>query len=523
MGPCKELTTIRYTGVMVPESLSVGGVLAWISGGATAETTWVLSRWIFLRALGVIYLIAFISLWVQVKGLIGSNGISPMADFLASVKTHYGAERFLVTPTVFWLNASDVALHIVCALGVLSSLLLIFGFAQTPALVLLWILYLSLTIVGQTFLSFQWDILLIEVGFFAIFLAPMNIFPGVARETAVSPLALLLLWFVLFRIMFESGVVKLVTGDPAWWNFTALDYHYFTQPLPHMVSWYVHNLPHAFHIASMVIMYAAELLFPFFIFLARPFRMVGGAGMLFLLAAIMATGNYNFFILLTGALCLLLFDDRFYQAVLPDGVLMWLGESTTHGTLPQALSMIVAIVAIVTFVVGGLQILGTFGVHPRLPYPVARAIDTFDHFRSINSYGLFRVMTRERPEIIVEGSDDGKTWKAYTFKYKPNDDLRERPRFIQPHQPRLDWQMWFAALSSFERTPWFHQFLARLLQGSPDVLSLLGHNPFSEKPPTYVRALLYAYKFTTPEERRESGNYWKRTLRGLYAPVLLLR
>lgn len=497
------------------------GFPQWITG-ISGGSSYLITRWIFLRAIGVIYLIAFLSLWVQIHGLIGSKGILPMQEYLGALRQQIGVERYYTVPTVFWLNASDLALHIVCALGVALAACVVINLAPGFSLFFLWLLYLSLFSVGRDFLSFQWDTLLLETGFLAILFAPWNILPGLARETAVSPLVLLLLWWLLFRFMFESGVVKLTSGDPIWRNLTALNYHYWTQPLPTWTAWYMAHLSLWFHKVSILFTYVAEIGLPFLILAGRTGRLVASLGMVILQLMIGFTGNYNFFNLLSIALCFTLIDDKTWFAILPSSFTT--GFPTSH-TLPPtsvAWSSFIAIFAVLSIIVGSWQLYESVLPHTRSPSIIGHLMEILAPFRSLNDYGLFRVMTTKRPEIILEGSDDGKEWKAYEFKWKPG-DLKARPTFIEPHQPRLDWQMWFAALSSFQRTQWFQHFLLRLLEGSPPVLTLLKTNPFPDHPPRLVRALLYEYRFTTPEERRQTGAWWKRELRGEYSPIVSLR
>jgi hypothetical protein len=501
---------------------STSSFFSWVTG-ISSGSTYILTRWFFLRALGIIYLIAFLSLWVQVKGLIGSNGILPIQGLLDLIRQQLpGMERIRIFPTLFWISASDAALHVVCGLGVLFSVLLILGIAPLPSLIVLWVLYLSLTVAGQDFLSFQWDILLLEVGFLAIFFAPLALTGGLAHETMVSPLVLFLLWFLLFRLTFESGVVKLNVGDPTWRNFTALDYHYWSQPLPTWTAWYLQQLPHWFHVLSMGFMYIAELAAPFLIFWGRTPRIVGCGLMVLLQVLIGLTGNYNFFNLLTIALCLLLLDDAFLRSVLPVGFAAWLGGAAAVTVpIPTGWSVVAIFVAALVLLVGGKQLLETAFPWFPMPHMLDRLERALHPFRSVNPYGLFRVMTVKRPEIIVEGSDDGATWFPYEFKWKPG-DLTVRPKFVEPHQPRLDWQMWFAALGRHDSEPWFQNFLVRLLQGSPDVLALIRKNPFLDHPPKFIRAVLYEYEFTDLTTKRREGTWWRRRLRGLYSPVLSL-
>lgn len=488
--------------------------LGWLTG-MSGGSGYVITRWMFLRALGVIYLVAFVSLWVQIHGLMGSRGILPVQEYLGALRQQFGPERYYLVPSIFWINASDLALHIACAVGVILSFCVIMGFAPALSLVLLWVLYLSFFSVGRDFLSFQWDTLLLETGFLAILFA----------STRMSSLPLLLLWWLLFRFMVESGVVKLTSGDPTWRDLTALDYHYWTQPLPTWTAWYTAQLPQWFHRVSVLFTYVAEIGLPFLILTGRTGRIIACLGMILLQLMIGFTGNYTFFNLLSIALCLTLLDDKTWLSVLPSFPASYFSSiSPTTYTLTPLLfsgSIIIALFALITVTVGSWQLYESVFPRARPPAPIAALLGAIAPFRSINEYGLFRVMTTHRPEIVVEGSVDGREWKAYAFRWKPG-DTGVRPRFVEPHQPRLDWQMWFAALSSFQRIQWFQQFLVRLLEGSPPVLALLKNNPFPTHPPQFVRALLYEYRFTTPKEWRETGAWWKRELQGAYSPVLSL-
>src|SRR5712691_5969441 len=312
---------------------AVESAFQWIVGAADGRSTYALSRWVFLRALGVIYLIAFLSLWVQVKGLIGSQGILPAAQYLQALRVHVGPERYRLAPTLLWLGAGDAALGLACAVGAVAAVLLICDVAPVACLALLWGLYLSLVTVGRDFLSFQWDVLLLEAGFLAIFLAPGHLLPGRSGAPPVSATVLFLLWWLLFRLTFQSGIVKLSWGDPTWHNLTALDFHFYTQPLPTWVAWYAQQLPSWFKKLSVLGTYVLEIGFPLLILGPRSVRLVAFAGMVFLQLLIFATGNYNFFNLLTLALACLLIDDAGWARVLPDRFLQGLAASGLAGGL----------------------------------------------------------------------------------------------------------------------------------------------------------------------------------------------
>jgi predicted DCC family thiol-disulfide oxidoreductase YuxK len=489
-------------------------------------------RW-FLRALGLTYLIAFISLWVQVDGLVGSNGVSPLNQFLREVYERFGPRAYSLLPTLCWFDSSNGFLHFLCGGGVVLSLLLILGIAPALSLVVLFVFYLSLTIAGQTFLSFQWDILLLEIGFLSIFLAPWRLWP---RElmwllrppnaaTPVSRPALFLLKFLLFKLMLMSGMVKLTSGDDCWWNLTALDYHYWSQPLPTVFAWWADKSPEWFKHFSVAFCLVVEIIVPFFIWAPRRPRLIAAGLMVFLQIVIAVTGNYCFFNLLTIALCLLLIDDSVARALRAAPHKRTKNVSAAFRTaepLQDRLCSYAAIaVVIVTFPINAWLIFSAFKPHLEWPRPLIAIYGRLEPFRIVNGYGLFRVMTKERGEIVIEGSADGIEWLPYEFKWKPGDVMRA-PGWCAPHQPRLDWQMWFAALGSYRENPWFGRLIVRLLHGSQDVRQLLAKDPFPHESPRYIRAMFYRYRFTTSRERRETGAWWKREELREYLPSVSL-
>ncbi len=489
-------------------------------------------RW-FLRALGLTYLVAFASLWVQVDGLVGSNGVSPLNQFLPAVYERFGRSSYSLLPTLCWFDSSNGFLHFLCGGGVVFSLLLIVGIAPALSLVVLFVFYLSLTITGQTFLSFQWDILLLETGFLSIFLAPWRLWP---RElmwllrppnatTPVSRPALFLLKFLLFKLMLMSGVVKLTSGDDCWWNLTALDYHYWSQPLPTVFAWWADKSPEWFKHFSVAFCLVVEIIVPFFIWAPRRPRLIAAGLMIFLQIVIAVTGNYCFFNLLTIALCLLLIDDSVAGALRAAPHKRAKNVSAAFRTaepLQDRLCSYAAIaVVIVTFPINAWLIFSAFKPHLEWPRPLIAIYGRLEPFRIVNGYGLFRVMTKERGEIVIEGSADGIDWLPYEFKWKPG-DLMRAPGWCAPHQPRLDWQMWFAALGSYRENPWFGRLIVRLLHGSQDVRQLLAKDPFPHEPPRYIRATFYRYRFTTSRERRETGVWWKREELREYLPSVSL-
>ena len=483
-------------------------------GGSVLRPTYFAATALFLRLLGLCYLAAFVSLWVQVDGLVGANGVLPVGPFLDWVKSQVGVSRYWLLPTLSWISPGDAFLHVQCALGTAAALLLLAGLVPAWSAAAAWVLYLSLSTAGQTFLEFQWDILLTETGLLAVFLAaPSRVR---VRSGLVAPrLARFLLVWLLFRLMLSSGVVKLGSGDEMWRSLTALRVHYETQPLPPWTAWFMHQLPPSFHTVSCIFMFFVELLVPFLFFAPRRLRHFAAAMTILLQLVVAATGNYAFFNLLTIALAVLLLDDGFF----PGRWRLAASDAALPARPPGWPRGILVPFAAVWLTASAVPFAVSLGMRGALPAPLVAVYRLVAPFRSANGYGLFAVMTKERPEIILEGSDDGLTWKAYEFRWKPG-DLLARPRFVAPHQPRLDWQMWFAALGDYRANPWLVSTMARLREGSPEVLGLLATNPFPERPPRLVRAVLYQYNFTDRAERRRTGAWWKRELRGLYAPVL---
>ncbi|HMH29707.1 MAG TPA: lipase maturation factor family protein [Steroidobacteraceae bacterium] len=465
-----------------------------------------LVSFVFLRLIGLIYLSAFISFGVQAQGLIGSHGILPIAELAQRISDHSGVERFFAMPMLFWINASDLAIRLVCWGGAGFSLLLIFNVLPRLSLLALYALYLSLLYAGQTFTSFQWDTFLLEAGFLSLLLS-----------FAPTPGIWLLRW-LLFRFMFMSGAVKLFSGDPHWWDLSALSYHFFTQPLPTPLAWYAAHLSTPVLRFATAGMFFVELILPFLIFCPRRLRFCAAFGILLLESCILITGNYNWFNLQTMLLCLLLFDDAAFQQCLPQRLVQVLSRRVPQRS-SKAASIGVRAWGLILVFVSLVQMDERFGGSP----PAAlRAMDQLiEPMRMVSSYGLFAVMTTERNEIIIEGSDDGVEWREYAFQYKPGDVAR-RPPWNIPHQPRLDWQMWFAALDDPRRVNWFAHFLERLLQNEPTVTALVEKNPFAAKAPQYIRAQFYGYTFSTAEERQK-GVWWQRRSLGLYFPVVRLK
>ena len=485
-----------------------------------------LSRWLFLRLLGLTYLLAFASLAFQITGLIGANGLLPVTQFLERGHEFYGGRAYYLLPTLLWVSASDLALQVLCWGGVVLAAVAIAGITPTVTFALLWLFYLSLTVGGQTFLSFQWDTLLLETGLLACLYAPRGWWPGLGYARRTSIPIRWLLWGLAFKVTFLSGVTKLVSGDETWRGLTALTFHYQTQPIPAWTSWFAHHLPLWIQQASAVGMLGIEIVVPFFIFVParlRSMRLVACVLMSLLQVAIAVTGNYGFFNLLTLALYLTLLDDDHVRHLLPHRLVHTARTRVSVRVEPMPWRAALACAALLIGIISGLTLWreATY-TRPHAEWS-NRLVGLVRPTRSINGYGLFRTMTTERPELVIEGTSDGEQWREYTFRWKPGDAGR-RPGFVQPHMPRLDWLMWFAALDPLSHQHWLGPLVEHLLAGAPTVVGLLAEDPFPDAPPRFVRVAIYDYRFTTPDEGAETGHWWRRDFRSyLTEPIRSMR
>ena len=559
--------------------------LSWLTrifwGDPGTPSTFRFSSMLFLRLLGLVFLVAFISFWGQAEGLVGDHGIIPVKDFYGAMdhapkfqpadqpylnelamrgydfsapKVIAGMDRFRLAPSLLWLSPNSAGLAKIMGAGVVCSLFLMAGLLPAWALLGCVLLYQSLRSGVPVFLGFQWDILLVESGVVALLIAPWGWWqrPWSAREPPRA--GRWSVWWLLFKLMVLSGLVKLlwnsgapgpehpnqfryfmawITGVPVgnntWLDGTALQFHYFTQPIPASTSWWFHHLPAGIQSASLWFCMVVELIVPFAFFAPRRLRHSAALLQIFLQVMLLVSGNYGFFNLLTIVLCLPLFDDTFWPARVQR--FLERGRPPPPAPAPSPVkrffrrsgAMMRATVAGFIFLIGLVQFTQEWNSgsrprpeKPRPPNILERAADQMYQLGLVSRYGLFRVMTTERPEIILEGSDDGKTWKPYDFVWKPGDPMRQ-PSFTTPHMPRLDWQMWFAALSIYyehQIPPWLTPFALQLKAGNPDVLALLDNNPFPKAPPKLLRLELYLYQFTTAEEQKKTGAWWTRTLVG---------
>ena len=468
------------------------------------DDRYTLAGWLFLKLLALIYFAAFLSLAVQIDGLVGPDGILPFGELLDHLRSRQELWVWLNMPTLFWIDSSDAALQGAAIAGCVMSALLFLGVAPRLSLILLFLLYLSLTKAGQLFLNFQWDYLILEVGFLSIFITR-----GPTR------LMVLMFHWLLFRLRFLSGISKLLSGDPSWSGLTALNHYFETQPLPHFGSWYAHQLPHWMLETATAFVLFAELIVPFFIFLPRPFRISAALITIVVQIGIILTSNHNFINLLTILLCLFLLDNRILGRLLPGSLQRSAASSAPIGvrysTPFKAATSTVAILILAISSIKMYSLLTGQALHPVLN----RMAIVGQSYGQGNVYHVFPTMQTERQELIIEGSHNGEEWRPYLFRYKP-DALDKTPALIIPHQPRLDWMIWFVPTQNPRMDLWFDRFLWQLYRNQPQVTKLLKHNPFESSPPSYLRVQAYRYRFTAPDERRQTGNWWKREYLGQF-------
>src|SRR5579864_1009187 len=506
-------------------------VLQWLVGPEAAgegKTTHLLPRWFFLRALGLIYFSAFYSFVFQVKGLIGPNGILPANQYLPAVKQYYpGIKGIWYAPTLLWFGSSDRALMIVCWLGIAASMAVIFNLWPRISLLLSLVCFLSLVAAAQDFSSYQSDGMLLEAGFISLFFAPPGLRPRLGATHLPSRASRFLLQWEWFRSYFESGVVKLVSGDYSLRHLTAMDDYYQNCPLPTWAGWYVQHLPHKFHAFSALLTLVMELGIVFMLFLPRRFRIICFLIVTPFQVSIILTANYTFLNYLVLVLGFLLLDDGVVRSVLPQ---RWREPAKTQesGTrtpgrwnawlLPMR-RLTAAVCLWWIFYATTALLLATFPHGDVLP---DGPVQLLEPFRIANRYGLFANMTHERYEIEFQGSNDGVTWTPYPFRYKPQ-DIDKAPGIYAPYQPRFEWNLWFASLETDRQNPWVADAELRLITNSQQVLSLFAGNPFPHEPPQKVRAVLYQYWFTDMETKRKTGAWWRRELLHLYTVPLQRR
>jgi hypothetical protein len=486
-------------------------------------------RWVFLRLLGVVFLSAFYSLAFQIHGLLGPEGILPAGPYLSRVaKAMPGLLRFWYAPTALWFGANNAMLTALVAVGILSSALLILNVWPRLTLGIAWLAFLSFVGAAQDFASYQSDGMLLEAGFISLFFAPAGLRPGLGTAHPPSRASLFLLRWEWFRIYFESGVMKLASGDPSWRDLTAMDHYYENGPLPTWIGWYVQHWGHPFHAATALGTLVMELGVCWLAFFPRPFRLVCCLLCTLLQVGIIATANYGFLNYIVLFLGVLLLDDAWFASVrrrfstrIAGSIASPTPAETSRPkptrTVTSGLRRMVAVISL------GLVFYSTFAVFlfAAVPTPFRWLLwpaEAIEPFRIANRYGLFAVMTPARYEIEFQGSNDEKTWTDYPFRYKPQDSLGP-PGIYAPYQPRFEWNLWFASLGSWRSFPWVVRTEACLLDGSRSVLELFARDPFPT-PPKFVRAVVWHYWFTDAATKRATGAWWRREELGLYCPEL---
>lgn len=509
-------------------------VIGWLFDSRQGASDRLIPRWLFLRGLGLIYFSAFFSFLFQVRGLIGPAGILPAGSYLHQVAQSLGhLECLWYAPTLLWFSSSSAMLMAICWVGLIGSVLVFLNLWPRLTLFLCFICFLSFISAAQDFSSYQSDGMLLEAGFISLFFAPPGILPKLGQASPPSRASLFLLQWEWFRIYFESGAVKLLSGDPQWRNFTAMDQYYQNGPLPTWIGWYVQHLPHGVHATAVALTLIMELGLVWMLFLPRPWRIV----LFFIVtpwqAMVILTANYAFLNYIVLAMGVLLLDDAFITELLPETWKARLLESPSPGKSTKeeitdswrlhlrnhwsAIRLAVSAVMLTwIFYATAAELIWMFARNVPLPTSPVAALEPF---RIANQYGLFAVMTRGRYEIEFQGSSDGQNWTAYPFRYKPQ-ALNRAPAIYAPYQPRLDWNLWFASLGQWREYPLVANTEFRLLQNDKDVLALFAGNPFSQQSPKLVRAVLWQYWFTSMAEKRATGMWWRRQLLGLYAPTL---
>src|SRR5467141_2983234 len=472
-----------------------------------------LTRFVILRLLGFVYAIAFLVAAQQLVPLIGEHGLTPANHFLAAIQSQVSSptECMWRVPTLFWFGLSDNLLPIFSWIGFVLSLVVLAGYANAILMSILWMMYMSIVHIGQIWYGYGWEIQLLETGFLSIFLCPL--LDGRPFSKWRPPILVIWLFRWLgFRIMIGAGLIKL-RGDPCWRDLTCLYYHYETQPIPNPISRYLHFAPLWFHKFEVLWNHFVELIVPWFSFGPRRARHIAGVLLVTFQIFLSITGNLSFLNYLTIIPFLACFDDTFLRHFLPKEVVKR-AERAAQESEPSRISNTIAI---------ALSILVVYlSVAPVLNLVSGRQLMnySYDPLDLVNTYGAFGTVGRERDEIIFEGTDDAlitddTKWREYEFKAKPGDPNR-RPAFIAPYQPRIDWQIWFAAMASPADYPWTLHFVWRLLQNDPNTLSLLANNPFPNGPPHYIRARLYRYEFAPPGDRA----WWRREPIGEWLPAL---
>jgi lipase maturation factor 1 len=537
-------------------------LVRWLFASESGPRNRFVPRWFFLRCLAAIYFSAFLALVFQTRGLIGPDGILPAGQFLDSI-ANAGLIRFWYVPSLFWISSTSWWMMAVVWIGLAASVAAFFNLWPRLSFFLCFVCFLSWIAAATTFSEYQSDGMLLEAGFLALFFAPRGFWPGLGADSPPPRAPLFLLLWEWFRIYFESGLVKLLSGDPEWRHLTAMDHYYQNGPLPTWVGYYIQQLPHWFHVGTAGATLVMELAIVWMLFLPRRFRLI-----LFFIVTpweigVILTANYAFLNYLVLFLGFLLLDDRSVRWLIPrrfrssldaaaasapaepqprvEPVLSILATTESPAApgappLPSQslgrqggrlrahfrafkLAAVAVLMLWIAYDTTAEMILIPWRDFPLFTTP----IEALQPFRIANEYGLFAVMTRGRYEIEFQGSNDGQTWTSYRFCFKPQ-ALDQAPGIYAPYQPRFDWNLWFASLGDWQSEQGRIVFITegQLLLGDPAVLSIFCGNPFPDQPPKYIRAVLWQYWFTTLQEKHATGNWWRRAYAGLYGPEITL-
>lgn len=487
-------------------------------GSINSSRSYWLTRFLILRLLGIVYAVAFLVAINQIVPLIGSHGLLPVEIYLDRVRTGLGSglAGFLHLPSLFWFIHSDTALLIIGWLGFLLSIVLIAGYANAPMMAVLWFFYMSFVHIGQEWYGYGWEIQLLETGFLAIFLCPLIEMKPFPKRAPPFVIMVLFRWLI-FRIMMGSGLIKF-RGDEVWRNGTALYYHFETQPLPGPLSRWFHFLPKSILKAGVLFNWLAELVAPIFVFWPRMLRHFAGVIIILFQFTIILSGNLSFLNWLTIVPAIACLDDDFWKKILPQNLVQKAKEAQSRAVPSRGIT-------IGTWIVACLIIL--LSVQPAFNLLSSRQImnTSYDPFELVNTYGAFGSVGEKRFNIIFEGTDhsnplDTFGWKPYAYKSLPV-SLDQMPPQIAPYQLRLDWQMWFAAMSSPEDYPWVYNLIWKLLNNDPNAVGLFASNPFPQIAPTYIRATLYQYSFAKPGNPKH--NWWQRQRLGTWIAPLSIR
>lgn len=483
-----------------------------IPAPAVPPTYW-LTRFVILRLLGIIYAVAFLVAINQILPLIGSDGLLPVELFINRINRVIGSiSGFIRLPSVFWFNYSDTALLITAWIGFLLSCVVAAGYANALMLAILWFLYMSFVHIGQEWYGYGWEIQLLETGFLSIFLCPLIDMRPFPRRAPPMPVIVLFRWLI-FRIMFGAGMIK-VRWDVNWLNGTALWYHFETQPIPGPLSRWFHFLPHSVLKIGVWFNFLAELVASWFVFWPRLARHIAGTVIILFQLNIFISGNLSYLNLLTIVPALACLDDGFWGRILPKR-LVYKAESAAANAEPSRPMITTAWVVTV--------IVGLLSIQPAVNLLSAGQImnRSFDPLDLVNTYGAFGTVGQERLNVVFEGTRDNDTtdkanWKPYIYKGLPV-EIDRRPPQVAPYQLRLDWQMWFASMSTPEEYPWTLHLTWKLLHNDPGAVGLFAENPFPGKPPKYIRAVLYRYAFV---RSNDDGIWWTRKKISDWLPAL---